>query len=166
MDGAIAETDYLSRMIEGAKNWIWENPGTVGSTACSGITLVAAVIMSRISKKERQNGEQREGKTIKLAQTLNNNAVELAETVQTVMKTEKEEIVKTTDRVMNGFSEIGEEIVAELRANRMETKANSLLVIELLKDARLPAKRKEEILAMYNRERGEEAEADDEIDEA
>ena len=59
------------------------------------------------------------------------------------------------------------DLAAELKANRMETRANSVLMLELLKNARLPEKRKDEIIAMYNKERnGEEVEADDAADEA
>jgi hypothetical protein len=76
--------------------------------------------------------------------------------------------IVNTPTAKNDLLAVREEILAaELKANRMETRANSVLMLELLKNARLPEKRKDEIIAMYNKERsGEEVEADDAADEA
>ena len=164
VDGAIVENDYLAQMLEGANQWLKDNPTMVGSTACSGLTMAAAIIMAKVSKKEREDGKEREKKQSKMTSTLNNNAVEIMETTKSFMKEGKDTISQSVDTMMGGFKGIGDEIAEELRANRRETRANSILLAELLKDARLPAKRKEEILTMYNKELGEEADVDDEID--
>ena len=164
VDGAIVQDDYLSQMLEGANQWLKDNPTMVGSTACSGLTMAAAIIMAKVSKKERENGKEREKKQNQMTSTLNNNAVEIMETTKSFMKEGKDTISQSVDTMMGGFKGIGDEIAEELRANRRETRANSILLAELLKDARLPAKRKEEILTMYNKELGEEADVDDEID--
>lgn len=173
VDGAIVENDYLAKMLEGANQWLKDNPTMVGSTACSGLTMAAAIIMAKVSKKEREAGKEREKKQSQMTSTLNNNAVEIMETTKSFMKEGKDTISQSVDTMMGGFKGIGDEIVEELRANRRETRANrretranSILLAELLKDARLPAKRKEEILTMYYKELGEEADVDDEIDEA
>ena len=171
VDGAIVQDDYLSQMLEGANQWLKDNPTMVGSTACSGLTMAAAIIMAKVSKKEREAGKEREKQQKQMTSTLNNNAVEIMETTKSFMKEGKDTISQSVDTMMGGFKGIGDEIAEELRANRRETRANrretranSILLAELLKDARLPAKRKEEILTMYNKELGEEADVDDEID--
>ena len=166
VDGAIVENDYLVQMLEGANQWLKDNPTMVGSTACSGLTMAAAIIMAKVSKKEREEGKKREKKQSQMTSTLNNNAVEIMKTTKSFMKEGKDTISQSVDTMMGGFKEIGDKIVEELSANRRETRANSILLAELLKDARLPAKRKEEILTMYNKELGEEADVDDENDEA
>lgn len=164
VDGAIVEDDYLSQMLEGANQWLKENPTMVGSTACSGLTMAAAVIIARVTKKERENGKEREERSNRVTATLNNNAVEIMETTKGFMKEGKDTINQSVETMMGGFKGIGDEIVEELRANRRETRANSFLIAKLLEKARLPAVEKEEILSKYKSMLGEEADVDDEID--
>lgn len=167
VDGAILQEDYLYRMMAGAKTWLFENPETVGSVICSGIMLVAAFVMSGTTKKERKEGKKREEGYAERSTVMNNNAVEMVETAKNIVTEGKTGIVGAVTDVLAGFRELANNIVTELRANRMETRANSVLMVELLKNARLPEKRKDEIIALYNKERsGEEVEADDAADEA
>lgn len=165
VDGAIVQDDYVTRMIEGGKDWVMDNPETIGSAACSGIMLAAAAWLSKVSKKERKAGEKREKEFSEKASVLNNNAVEIAETAKAIAEEGKAGIIGATANVLSGFKDLAQEIVTELRANRMETRANSLLLAEMIKDARLPEKRKDEILSVYRNARGEEAEADVDADE-
>ena len=89
------------------------------------------------------------------------------ETAKTTVETGRVTVADAVMRMISGVTEVGRNIAAELKANRMETRANSVLMVELLKNARLPEKRKDEIIALYNKERsGGEVEADDAADEA
>lgn len=165
-DGAIVQEDYLTRMMESGKTWLMNNPDLVGSATAAAGVLASAIATAASSKKSRKRLEAKSDEMETKAILLNNNAVEMVETAKVTVAEGKNSMAKAVLDMIAGVKEAGESIAAELRANRMETRANSLLMAELIKDARLPEKRKDEILAMYKRERGEEAEADDADHEA
>jgi hypothetical protein len=167
VDGAIVPQDYLTRMIEGAKNWVMENPDIIGTMAAAAGVLVSSILTAASSKKSRKRLELKSSEMESKAILLNNNAVELVETAKTTVETGRVTVAEAVMRMISGVTEVGRNIAAELKANRMETRANSVLMVEMLKDARLPEKRKDEIIALYNKERsGGEVEADDAADEA
>lgn len=167
VDGAIVQKDYLTGMIEAFKDWVMENPDIIGTMTAAAGVLVAAIVESASSNRSRRRMERKSDEMESKAILLNNNAVELVETAKTTVETGRLTVAEAVMKVLGGVKEVGQNIAAELKANRMETRANSVLMLELLKNARLPEKRKDEIIAMYNKERnGEEVEADDAADEA
>ena len=167
VDGAIVKQDYLIGMIEAFKDWVMENPDIIGTMTAAAGVLASSILTAASSKKSRKRLELKSSEMESKAILLNNNAVELVETAKTTVETGRVTVAEAVMRMISGVTEVGRNIAAELKANRMETRANSVLMLELLKNARLPEKRKDEIIAMYNKERsGEEVEADDEADEA
>ena len=167
VDGAIVKQDYLTGMIEAVKDWVMENPDIIGTMTAAAGVLASSILTAASSKKSRKRLELKSSEMESKAILLNNNAVELVETAKTTVETGRVTVAEAVMRMISGVTEVGRNIAAELKANRMETRANSVLMVELLKNARLPEKRKDEIIAMYNKERsGEEVEADDEADEA
>ena len=167
VDGAIVKQDYLTGMIEAVKDWVMENPDIIGTMTAAAGVLASSILTAASSKKSRKRLELKSSEMESKAILLNNNAVELVETAKTTVETGRVTVADAVMRMISGVTEVGRNIAAELKANRMETRANSVLMVELLKNARLPEKRKDEIIALYNKERsGEEVEADDEADEA
>lgn len=167
VDGAIVQKDYLIGMIEAVKDWVMENPDIIGTMTAAAGVLASSILTAASSKKSRKRLELKSSEMESKAILLNNNAVELVETAKTTVETGRVTVADAVMRMISGVTEVGRNIAAELKANRMETRANSVLMVELLKNARLPEKRKDEIIAMYNKERsGGEVEADDEADEA
>jgi hypothetical protein len=167
VDGAIVKQDYLTGMIEAFKDWVMENPDIIGTMTAAAGVLTAAIVESASSNRSKRRMEKEAKKMENKAILLNNNAVELVETAKTTVETGRVTVAEAVMKMITGVTEVGRNIAAELKANRMETRANSVLMVELLKNARLPEKRKDEIIAMYNKERsGEEVEADDAADEA
>lgn len=167
VDGAIVKQDYLTGMIEAFKDWVMDNPDIIGTMTAAAGVLVAAIVESASSNRSRRRMERKSDEMESKAILLNNNAVELVETAKTTVETGRLTVAEAVMKVLGGVKEVGQTIAAELKANRMETRANSVLMVELLKNARLPEKRKDEIIALYNKERsGEEVEADDAADEA
>jgi hypothetical protein len=167
VDGAIVKQDYLTGMIEAFKDWVMDNPDIIGTMTAAAGVLVAAIVESASANRSRRRMERKSDEMESKAILLNNNAVELVETAKTTVETGRLTVAEAVMKVLGGVKEVGQTIAAELKANRMETRANSVLMVELLKNARLPEKRKDEIIAMYNKERsGEEVEADDAADEA
>lgn len=167
VDGAIVKQDYLTGMIEAFKDWVMDNPDIIGTMTAAAGVLASSILTAASSKKSRKRLELKSSEMESKAILLNNNAVELVETAKTTVETGRVTVADAVMRMISGVTEVGRNIAAELKANRMETRANSVLMVELLKNARLPEKRKDEIIAMYNKERsGEEVEADDAADEA
>ena len=167
VDGAIVQKDYLTGMIEAVKDWVMENPDISGTMTDAAGVLASSILTAASSKKSRKRLELKSSEMESKAILLNNNAVELVETAKTTVETGRVTVADAVMRMITGVTEVGRNIAAELKANRMETRANSVLMVEMLKDARLPEKRKDEIIALYNKERsGGEVEADDAADEA
>ena len=167
VDGAIVKQDYLTGMIEAVKDWVMDNPDIIGTMTAAAGVLASSILTAASSKKSRKRLELKSSEMESKAILLNNNAVELVETAKTTVETGRVTVADAVMRMISGVTEVGRNIAAELKANRMETRANSVLMVEMLKDARLPEKRKDEIIALYNKERsGGEVEADDAADEA
>ena len=167
VDGAIVKQDYLTGMIEAFKDWVMENPDIIGTMTAAAGVLASSILTAASSKKSRKRLELKSSEMESKAILLNNNAVELVETAKTTVETGRVTVADAVMRMISGVTEVGRNIAAELKANRMETRANSVLMVEMLKNARLPEKRKDEIIALYNKERsGGEVEADDAADEA
>ena len=160
VDGAIVKQDYLSRMMEKIRGWIDANPETVGNLTAGGGVVLAAFVETRFSKKSRKKMEKATGEMNERTVTLNNNAVELAETTKSAVNETKTTIVKALGDAVIEIKKLGETIIEELRANRRETRANSYLLAEMIKDARLAVKRKEEVIGEYEKIREGDASDD------
>ena len=145
VDGAIVEQDYLSRMMEKIKDWFAEHPELVGSFTASGGLISAALAEVIYMRKSRKRIELKADDMGRNAVILNNNAVELVETAKETVKSGKEEMNRSR-----------QEMAKEIEILRMEVRAMSVLLAEMIKDARLPERRKEEIIGLYNSERSEE----------
>lgn len=145
VDGAIIEQDYLSRMMEKIKEWFAEHPELVGSFTASGGLISAALAEVIYMRKSRKRIELKADDMREKAILLNNNAVELVETAKETVNGGKEEMNRSR-----------QEMVKEIKILRMEVRAMSVLLAELIKDARLSEQRKEEIIGLYNSERSEE----------
>lgn len=145
VDGAIVEQDYLSRMMEKIKEWFAEHPELVGSFTASGGLISAALAEVIYMRKSRKRIELKADDMREKAILLNNNAVELVETAKETVNGGKEEMNRSR-----------QEMVKEIEILRMEVRAMSVLLAEMIKDARLPERRKEEIIGLYNSERSEE----------
>jgi hypothetical protein len=145
VDGAIIEQDYLSRMMEKIKDWFAEHPELVGSFTASGGLISAALAEVIYMRKSRKRIELKADDMREKAILLNNNAVELVETAKETVNGGKEEMNRSR-----------QEMVKEIEILRMEVRAMSVLLVEMIKDARLPDRRKEEIIGVYNSERSEE----------
>ena len=145
VDGAIVEQDYLSRMMEKIKEWFAEHPELVGSFTASGGLISAALAEVIYMRKSRKRIELKADDMREKAILLNNNAVELVETAKETVNGGKEEMNRSR-----------QEMAKEIEILRMEVRAMSVLLAEMIKDARLPERRKEEIIGLYNSERSEE----------
>lgn len=166
VDGAIVADDYLTRAVETVKNWIADNPDLIGVMTTGAGVLAAAIVEAKSSKKSRKRLEQKSSEMQEKAILLNNNAVDLVETAKTTVETGRVTVAEAVMKLIDSVRAVGQSIASELRANRRETRANSVLMVEMLKDARLPEKRKDEIIALYERERdGEEVEANDVVED-
>ncbi len=166
VDGALVEKDYLTRMMEGLSKWLANNPELVGTITTGAGVLAAAFLEVRSSKKSRKRIETKSEDMTSKAILLNNNAVEMVEEARASVTACKEGVEAATKEIAGNMTRITEDVIAELHANRMETRANSVLLAELIKDARLPAQRKEEIMALYNKELAGEVSEDEKHDEA
>lgn len=145
VDGALVEKDYLTRMMEKIKDWFAEHPELAGSFTASGGLISAALAEVIYMRKSRKRIELRADDMREKAILLNNNAVELVETAKETVNGGKEEMNRSR-----------QEMAKEIKILRMEVRAMSVLLAEMIKDARLSGPRKEEIIGMYNSERSEE----------
>ena len=166
VDGALVEKDYLTRMMEGLRKWLADNPELVGTITTGAGVLAAAFLEVLSSKKARKRIETKSEDMTSKAILLNNNAVDMVEEAKKGVSACQEGMEKVARNVSDNMTRITEDVLAELRTNRMETRANSVILAELIKDARLPVERKEEILALYNKELAGEVSEDEEHDEA
>ena len=166
VDGALVEKDYLTRMMEGLSKWLADNPELVGTITTGAGVLAAAFLEVLSSKKARKRIETKSEDMTSKAILLNNNAVEMVEEAKKSVSACQEGMEKVARNVSDNMTRITEDVLAELHANRMETRANSVILAELIKDARLPTKRKEEILELYNKELAGEVSEDEKHDEA
>lgn len=123
-------------------------------TGIAGGTNLAGAFSN--SKTRKANDKQKKGLEASAA-IINNNATELATTVKNkvvelvgTVKVELGNAVKAIGAKLDELMATVRENTAETRALKQETKANSYLVCELLKEARISHMRKDEIASGYS----------------
>lgn len=167
-DFATEEATGLTGAVESVLGWMTDNPASVFATVVTGISggfCLGGGVSNRKTRKKVENNST--GLTC-AATTINNNAVELATKVKTevvsMVGVVKTEVKKITETVLAKADEIVEAIkdhTLEIKALRRETKANSYLLREMIKDSRMTQLRKDEIERGYK----DIAEGGEEIDE-
>lgn len=153
---ATAAPAGFSVSIEAILAWCEEHLLTTIAAIVTGIaggTNLAGAASNRKSRKA--NDKSKRGLEASAA-TINNNAAELATTVKNkVMELVGTVQVEIGHAVKAVFAKIDEvvaairEQTAEIKALRLETKGNSFLIRELVKDASLSTMRKDEIESGY-----------------
>lgn len=146
----------ISGGIEAILAWCEEHLLTTVAAIVTGIaggTNLAGAASNR--KTRKANDKQKRGLEASAA-TINNNATELATNVKGkvvellgAVKVELGNAVKAVGVEMYELMATVRENTAETRALQRETKANSYLICELLKEARISHMRKDEIERGY-----------------
>jgi hypothetical protein len=146
----------ISGGIEAILAWCEEHLLTTIAAIVTGIaggTNLAGAASNR--KTRKANDKQKRGLEASAA-TINNNAKELATTVTNktlefvaAVKTELGNAVKAIGTKLDELMDTVRENTAEIRALKRETKANSYLLREMLKESRMTQMRKDEIESGY-----------------
>jgi hypothetical protein len=146
----------VSGTVDAILAWCEENLLTTVAAIVTGIaggTNLAGAASNRKSRKA--NDKQKRGLEASAA-TINNNAKELATTVKNkvvellgAVKVELGNAVKAIGAKIDELMDTVRENTAETRALKRETKANSYLLREMLKESRMTQMRKDEIESGY-----------------
>lgn len=155
-DAEGAETMAITGALESAMAWMAENPESVVAAVITGIAG-GVNLAGGVSNRKTRRSISRESEALRAnSGQINNNAVELAGK----MKTDVTNMVSTVGKLVGEAvkalgTEMGkianaiEQNTEEVRALKRETAANSFLLSEMIKDARMTAIRKDEILKGY-----------------
>lgn len=172
-----AEAAGLSGAVESVLHWCADNPETVMATVITGVAG-GINLAGGVSNRKTRRRVGREAVNLQdKATAIHNNAVKLAGDVTkkiTDMIASVSRIVgdavKTVCAKLDEVVAAIREQTAEIKSLRRETKGNSFLMREMLKDAQLSTMRKDEIERGYKDIMGiddpEEVEPNDECDEA
>lgn len=154
---AEAERVGLSGAVSEVLRWVVDNPAAVFSTIVSGVTGGFCLGGGVSNRKTRKGIEGNSNGLIKAAKTINNNAVELVEKVKTEVVNLIASVDKSVGKILTALTEKADEIItaikenaAETRALRREIQANSFLLREMFKDARMTQLRKDAVEKGYN----------------
>jgi hypothetical protein len=155
-DAEEGETMALTGALESAMAWMAENPESVVAAVITGIAG-GVNLAGGVSNRKTRRSISRESAALKAnSGQINNNAVELAGKVKTdvtnMVSTVGKlvgEAVKALGTEMGKIANAIEQNTEEVRALKRETAANSFLLSEMIKDARMTAIRKDEILKGY-----------------
>ena len=155
-DAEGAETMAITGALEGAMAWMADNPESVIAAVITGIAG-GVNLAGGVSNRRTRRSISRESEALRVnSGQINNNAVELAgkvkadvtNMVSTVGKLVGE-AVKALGTEMGKIANAIEQNTEEVRALKRETAANSFLLSEMIKDARMTTIRKDEILKGY-----------------
>lgn len=155
-DAEEGETMALTGALESTMAWMAENPESVVAAVITGIAG-GVNLAGGVSNRKTRRSISKESEALKAnSGQINNNAVELAgkvkadvtNMVSTVGKLVGE-AVKALGTEMGKIANAIERNTEEVRALKQETAANSFLLSEMIKDARMTAIRKDEILKGY-----------------
>lgn len=155
-DAEGAETMAITGALESAMAWMADNPESVIAAVITGIAG-GVNLAGGVSNRKTRRSISRESEALRVnSGQINNNAVELAgkvkadvtNMVSTVGKLVGE-AVKALGTEMGKIANAIEQNTEEVRALKRETAANSFLLSEMIKDARMTAIRKDEILKGY-----------------
>lgn len=155
-DAEGAETMAITGALESAMAWMAENPESVVAAVITGIAG-GVNLAGGVSNRKTRRSISRESEALRAnSGQINNNAVELAGKVKTdvtnMVSTVGKlvgEAVKALGTEMGKVANAIEQNTEEVRALKRETAANSFLLSEMIKDARMTAIRKDEILKGY-----------------
>ena len=155
-DAEEGETMAITGAVESAMAWMAENPESVVAAVITGIAG-GVNLAGGVSNRKTRRSISKESAALKAnSGQINNNAVELAGKV----KTDVTNMVSTVGSLVGeAVKALGTEIgkitnaiernTEEVRALKQETAANSFLLSEMIKDARMTTLRKDEILKGY-----------------
>jgi hypothetical protein len=155
-DAEGAETMAITGALESAMAWMADNPESVIAAVITGIAG-GVNLAGGVSNRRTRRSISRESAALQAnSGRINNNAVELAgkvkadvtNMVSTVGKLVGE-AVKALGTEMGKIANAIEQNTEEVKALKRETAANSFLLSEMIKDARMTAIRKDEILKGY-----------------
>ena len=155
-DAEGAETMAITGALESAMAWMAENPESVVAAVITGIAG-GVNLAGGVSNRKTRRSISRESEALRAnSGQINNNAVELAgkvkadvtNMVSTVGKLVGE-AVKALGTEMGKIANAIEQNTEEVKALKRETAANSFLLSEMIKDARMTTIRKDEILKGY-----------------
>lgn len=155
-DAEGGETMAITGALESAMAWMAENPESVIATVITGIAG-GVNLAGGVSNRRTRRSISRESAALQAnSGRINNNAVELAgkvkadvtNMVSTVGKLVGE-AVKALSTEMGKIANAIEQNTEEVKALKRETAANSFLLSEMIKDARMTTMRKDEILKGY-----------------
>ena len=155
-DAEGGETMAITGALESAMAWMAENPESVVAAVITGIAG-GVNLAGGVSNRKTRRSISRESEALRAnSGQINNNAVELAGKVKTdvtnMVSTVGKlvgEAVKALGTEMGKVANAIEQNTEEVRALKRETAANSFLLSEMIKDARMTAIRKDEILKGY-----------------
>lgn len=155
-DAEGAETMAITGALESAMAWMAENPESVVAAVITGVAG-GVNLAGGVSNRKTRRSISRESEALRAnSGQINNNAVELAgkvkadvtNMVSTVGKLVGE-AVKALGTEMGKIANAIEQNTEEVKALKRETAANSFLLSEMIKDARMTTIRKDEILKGY-----------------
>ena len=155
-DAEGAETMAITGALESAMAWMADNPESVIAAVITGIAG-GVNLAGGVSNRKTRRSISRESAALQAnSGQINNNAVELAGKVKTdvtnMVSTVGKlvgEAVKALGTEMGKIANAIEQNTEEVKALKRETAANSFLLSEMIKDARMTAIRKDEILKGY-----------------
>ena len=155
-DAEEGETMALTGALESTMAWMAENPESVVAAVITGIAG-GVNLAGGVSNRKTRRSISRESAALKAnSGQINNNAVELAGKVKTDVTNMVStvgslvgEAVKALGTEMGKVANAIERNTEEVRALKQETAANSFLLSEMIKDARMTTLRKDEILKGY-----------------
>lgn len=155
-DAEGGETMAITGALEGAMAWMADNPESVIAAVITGIAG-GVNLAGGVSNRKTRRSINRESEALRAnSGQINNNAVELAGKVKTdvtnMVSTVGKlvgEAVKALGTEMGKIANAIEQNTEEVKALKRETAANSFLLSEMIKDARMTAIRKDEILKGY-----------------
>lgn len=155
-DAEEGETMAITGALESAMAWMVENPESVVATVITGIAG-GVNLAGGVSNRKTRRSISKESAALKAnSGQINNNAVELAGKVKTDVTNMVStvgslvgEAVKALGTEMGKVANAIERNTEEVRALKQETAANSFLLSEMIKDARMTTLRKDEILKGY-----------------
>ena len=151
----------LTSALENVMAWMAENPESVIAAMITGVAG-GVNLAGGVSNRKTRRSISKESATLKAnSGQINNNAVELAGKVTNAAT----EMVNSVGRIVGeAVKAIGTEMgkivnaieknTEEVRALKRETAANSYLLGEMIKDARMTTLRKDEILKGYEEIKG------------
>ena len=176
-DAEGGETMALTGALESTMAWMAENPESVVAAVITGIAG-GVNLAGGVSNRKTRRSISKESAALKAnSGQINNNAVELAGKVKTDVTNMVStvgnlvgEAVKALGTEMSKITNAIERNTEEVRVLKQETAANSFLLSEMIKDARMTTLRKDEILKGYediknNPEANEDIEGGDVVNE-